>query len=216
MDPAITFIDLAGFTALTEAHGDEHAADLIERFVSMSEERASERDRVVKSIGDAVLLRSDSATDAVRLASELMHGCADEPDFPLLRGGIHTGTVIERNGDVFGGVVNLAARIAAQAHGGQLLVSDTTYAAIADPKPEVVDLGSFSLRNVTDPIRLFELTLGLDHGLAGVDPVCRMRVERDHAGGRLRHDGIDYWLCSLDCAAKFAANPEAYIDHIER
>lgn len=216
MDPAITFIDLAGFTALTEAHGDEHAADLIERFVSMSEERASKRDRVVKSIGDAVLLRSDSSTDAVRLASDLMHSCTKEPDFPLLRGGIHTGPVIERNGDVFGGVVNLAARIAAQAHGGQLLVSAATYAAIDDPKPHVVDLGSFSLKNVNDPIRLFELTLGLDHEFAGIDPVCRMRVERDRAGGRLRHDGIDYWLCSLDCAARFAANPAPYVDHTGR
>ena len=216
MDPGISFVDLAGFTALTEAHGDDEAADLVERFVDIADEERASTDRVVKSIGDAVLLHSLSAQASVDLASRVISRCASEPDFPLARGGVHAGPVVERGSDVFGATVNLAARIASQAHGGQLLVSETVREQLTDPARPVVDLGEFEFRNVSAPVHLFEVSLGLDGGCGGIDPVCRMRVERDRAGGRLRYDGTDYWLCSLACAALFAANPAAYVDTTDR
>lgn len=212
MDPGISFIDLAGFTALTEAHGDDQAADLIERFVEVASEECSPGDRVVKSIGDAVLLHSPSAEGAVALAARVMRQCASEADFPLARGGVHTGPVVERGTDVFGATVNLAARIASQAFGGQLLMSQAVRDHLTDPASTLVDLGEFEFRNVTAPVHLFELSLGLGSGHVGIDPVCRMQVERDRAGGRLRYEGTDYWLCSLACAARFAANPTAYVE----
>lgn len=211
MEPGISFIDLAGFTALTEAHGDEEAADLVERFVAMARAECAGEDRVVKSIGDAVLLHSASALTGVQLADRVMRSCAAEADFPMARAGVHAGSVVERYGDVFGATVNLAARIAAQAHGGQLLVSQVVRNQLGDPALSWVDLGDFELRNVTDVVHLFELSLGLDVGCIGIDPVCRMQVRRDRAGGRLRYEGTDYWLCSLECAARFAANPATYV-----
>ena len=111
---------------------------------------------------------------------------------------------------MFGSTVNVAARIAGQAHGGQLLLSDEVHAEVPDGM-EVVDLGEFDFRNVTGPVHLYELRLGLDHACAGSDPVCRMRVERDRAAGRLRHGGQDYWFCSLACAERFASTPDAFI-----
>lgn len=211
MDPGISFVDLAGFTALTEAHGDDHAADLIERFVEIAHGEQSTGDRVVKSIGDAVLLRSPSGRASVELTVRVMRRCAREPEFPLARGGVHAGPIVERASDVFGATVNLAARIASCAHGGQLLVSATVRGQLVDPALTVVDLGEFEFRNVTAPLHLFEVPLGLDGGCGGIDPVCRMRVERDRAGGSLRYEGTDYWLCSLTCAALFATNPGAYV-----
>lgn len=212
MNPGIAFVDLAGFTALTEAHGDKQAADLIEHFVEIARNEGADDDRLVKSIGDAVLLQSPSASASVGYIARVMRRCATEPEFPFARGGIHSGPVVQRSGDVFGATVNLAARIASQAHGGQLLVSRVVRDELDDPTLEVLDLGEFKLHNVTDPVQLFEIPLGIDAGCAGIDPVCRMRVERSRAGGRLRFEGTDYWLCSLACAALFAANPAAYTD----
>jgi adenylate cyclase len=208
----VAFVDLAGFTALTEAHGDEEAADLVERFVAMAHNECADGDRVVKSIGDAVLLLSPSGPAAAGLAERVMRRCTDEPGFPLVRGGVHSGPIVERTGDVFGTTVNVAARIASHAYGGQLLVSEDVRTQLVGEPGDVIDLGEFEFRNLTDPVHLYEIPLGLDTGHAGIDPVCRMRVEREHAGGRLRYQGTDYWLCSLACAARFAANPAAFVD----
>lgn len=209
MYAGIGFVDLAGFTALTEAHGDTEAADLVERFVAMAEAEAAEDDRVVKSIGDAVLLQSPFGQRALEFTIRLMRRCGTEPGFPLSRAGVHSGPVVVRGGDVFGSTVNVAARIAGQARGGQLLLSDDVRSEVPDGM-EVVDLGEFDFRNVTGPVHLYEHRLGLDHGCAGIDPVCRMRVERDRAAGRLRQRGKDYWFCSLACAERFASDPGAF------
>ncbi|MFP5327058.1 MAG: YHS domain-containing protein [Acidimicrobiia bacterium] len=209
MATGIGFVDLAGFTALTEAHGDNEAADMAELFAAMAQAEAASGDRLVKSIGDAVLLQSPSGKQIVEFATRLMRRCGSEPSFPLARGGAHCGPIVARGGDVFGSTVNVAARIAAQAHGGQLLISHDVRSEI-DDDTAVVDLGEFELRNVADLVHLFEVPLGLEAGPAGVDPVCRMRVERDRAAGRLRHHGHDYWFCSLTCAERFASHPEAF------
>lgn len=210
MDAGVTFIDLAGFTALTEAHGDQQAADLVQQFVSLTEAELTGDDHLVKSIGDAVMLRSTAGPAAVDVARRVMVSCASTRDFPLLRGGVHTGPVVEQGGDLFGATVNVAARIASQARGGQLLISETTFATISGSDQTIIDLGCFDLRNVTDHVRLYQVGLDLDPTVAGIDPVCHMQISREHAGGRLRYQGTEYWLCSLKCAALFAANPGTY------
>jgi adenylate cyclase len=210
MAAGIAFVDLAGFTALTEAHGDDEAADLAERFTTLAATELAGDDRLVKSIGDAVLLHSTSGRRVLELAVRLMRRCDREPGFPLARAGVHCGPIVVRNGDVFGATVNLAARIAAQAHGGQLLLSHAVRAELSDEGTEVLDLGEFELRNVNGLVRLYELRLGLQRGLEAVDPVCHMSVERESAAGRLHHRGQDYWFCSLACAQRFATDPDDF------
>lgn len=210
MGTGIGFVDLAGFTALTEAHGDDEAADLAERFVSLAQTELADDDRIVKTIGDAVLLQSATGARALDLASRVMRRCDRERDFPLARAGVHCGPVVDRGGDVFGSTVNLAARIAAEAHGGQLLISEEVRASVADDSLEVRDLGEFELRNIPGLVRLYEVHLGLDHDRAGIDPVCHMRVARASAVGRLWHHGREHLFCSLACAQHFAADPDAF------
>ena len=73
------------------------------------------------------------------------------------------------------------------------------------------DLGGTWLRNVAESVVLFELRLaGSGYG-GDIDPVCRMPVDRDAAAGKLRHDGREYWFCSLECTAQFAARPASYV-----
>ncbi|MBI2169644.1 MAG: YHS domain-containing protein [Actinobacteria bacterium] len=204
------FVDLAGFTALTEAHGDEDAVALLTRFEKLVATSLGDDDILVKTIGDAVMVAAPSPDSGLSFTVRLFEASHGEPDFPVLRAGLHHGPAVERNGDWFGASVNLAARVAAQAHAGQTLVTDTVVPAAHDAGIEVVDLGEFDLRNIAEPVHLWEVLASPAHDQAGVDPVCRMRVWREESAGRLRHQNADYWFCSLDCAAQFAADPARF------
>lgn len=204
------FVDLAGFTALTEAHGDTDAAALIERFEQLTRDSLTDGGRLVKTIGDAVMLvftTPDAALDGV---ARLVQACVAEPGCPLPRAGLHQGTAVERGGDYIGGSVNLAARVAGQAHGGQVVATHSVAEAARRHDIRVVDLGAFELRNLSAPVELFELELCPLVAGSVVDPVCRMQWQRAEAIGRLRHHDHDYWFCSLDCAARFATDPDRY------
>lgn len=204
------FVDLAGFAALTEAHGDLDAAALVDRFEAITREALGEGDRFVKSIGDAVFFLSPTPPQALRAVTAILERCAAEAGFPRPRTGLHAGVAVARGEDLIGADVNLAARIAAQAHGSQVLASAAVAAAARAEGIRVVELGAFELRNITEPVSLYELDLCPASAGSAIDPVCRMSVSRADAAGRLRHRDVDYWFCSLGCVERFAAQPDAY------
>lgn len=200
----IVFVDLAGFTALTETHGDDEAADLVERFVGVAREAAGPEDRLVKSMGDAVMLVSPGPRSAIGLVTRLLVQCNTASDFPRVRGGIHHGSVTRRDDDYFGAAVNLAARVASEAAGGHVLATEPVATVAREIGTRVVAVGARSLRNIASPVALFELVLvDVPHDQA-VDPVCRMQIERSTAAAHLRHDGRDWYFCSLACVESFA------------
>ena len=211
MEGTFCFIDMAGFTALTEAHGDETAADLVERFVGLVRKAGDETNaRLVASIGDGAFVVADRPEDGVHFVTSLFRLAAAEADFPALRAGLHHGEALERDGNYFGASVNLAARVASQAAGCQVLSTSVAAEAAVRIGTAIESLGTFTLRNVRDPVELFALSVAAEDQRTAIDPVCRMSLNPDVAAGRLRHQGKDYWFCSLDCAASFAANPDAY------
>ena len=201
------FVDLSGFTALTEAHGDADAAEMAMRFADLARQSLSSGDRLVKTLGDAVLVASGGPGPALTFLFELFRRADTQPDFPMLRAGLHHGTAVEREGDFFGAAVNLAARITSLAHAGQVLATAPVAAIARQRSMEVVDLGSFELRNVRDKVRVYALVTGEVSKGGAIDPVCQMRVGRDRSAGRLRHNGIEYWFCSLTCAGAFCNDP---------
>lgn len=209
-EPTFAFVDLAGFTALTEAHGDMQAADLVEQFTDLTVAAIDGNGRLVKTLGDAVMLVFDDPSTAVAALGRLFAAVDTEEGFPVLRAGVHQGPATERGGDFIGASVNLAARITEQAHGGQTLASKSIAAVARAAGLDVVDLGSFRLRHISEPVELFDVRLGPPVAGGVVDPVCRMWIERERAAGRLRHEGYDYWFCSLACAERFAATPDRY------
>lgn len=99
--------------------------------------------------------------------------------------------------------MNLAARVAGQAQGGQTSATTTVVAAARAQSIPVTELGCFSLRNIAEPVKLYELELVAPTQAASLDPVCRMQVRHARAVGRLRHDARDWWFCSLACAGAF-------------
>jgi class 3 adenylate cyclase/YHS domain-containing protein len=204
------FIDLAGFTAITEEQGDEDAAALATRFTRLARECLGPDDRLVKSIGDAVLVTSPEAASGVALVERVLTEAAADPRFPSLRAGLHHGPGVQRDGDVFGASVNLAARVAAEAHAGEVLGTRPIAVAAEAAGIAVAPLGLVHLKNVSDAIQLFSLALVLGATETPVDPVCQAAIDRRAAAGHLRYDGREYWFCSLPCAAAFASNPTWY------
>ena len=148
----------------------------------------------------------------VRFVRRLFAIAAEEPDFPILRAGLHHGEALERDGSFLGSTINVAARVAAQARGGQILATTAVADAARAEGIAVTSIGLVSLRHVRDSVELFELHPTVATGETdAIDPVCRMRVERKQAAGRLRFADVEYWFCSLPCVAAFAANPHAYL-----
>jgi adenylate cyclase len=130
------FADLAGYTALTEAHGDEHAADAAAEFCeavrSLLPEHGAEE---VKAIGDAVLLRAGEAAKAAGLAERIVSGYGWRHRGLGVRVGIHTGTAVRRGDDWFGSAVNVASRVADAARAGEVLCTEATREAIGPAAP---------------------------------------------------------------------------------
>lgn len=209
------FADIAGFTALTEAHGDEEAVGLVAQFSEAVEaELPAVGGEHVKTIGDAVMLRIPDAGDAVLLGLGIANDLMNAHGAPAIRVGLHHGSAVERNGDYFGASVNLAARVSALAAGGEVLLTGTTAALVPDLQGVLYESrGRQRLKNVAEPVEVFAaLRLGGSReDKLSVDPVCRMVVDPDRAAGRLIHDGSAYLFCSLTCAGAFAQQPERFI-----
>jgi adenylate cyclase len=150
------FADLVGFTALAELEGDDRALEvalgLQRRVRSLLADYQAEE---VKAIGDGLMLRCASAMGAVRLGLRVV-GSAEEPSFPPVRVGIHTGPALASEGDWYGRTVNVAARLCAVAPPGQVLVSEATRAAAG--RMRGVSYGERELhwlRNVSEPIATY-------------------------------------------------------------
>jgi adenylate cyclase len=117
---AIAFADLAGYTRLTEEAGEEEAVDIIERFVAGVQDTLPDDARVIKTIGDEVMI---VGTDAAGLLDWAVGFQQLQRERPLPRIGIHQGLTLFRDGDYYGRAVNLAARVGARAAGGEVLVT---------------------------------------------------------------------------------------------
>ncbi|MBE2318271.1 MerR family transcriptional regulator [Solirubrobacter sp. CPCC 204708] len=120
MRVAIAFADLAGYTRLTEEVGEEEALEVVERFVELVTETLPDDARVIKTIGDEVMV---VGTDLGALADWAVGFQTMQTERPLPRIGLHAGSVLYRDGDYYGRAVNLASRVAARATGGEVLVT---------------------------------------------------------------------------------------------
>src|SRR4051812_5535244 len=213
-DATFLFADIAGFTALTEAHGDEEAAELAGSFAAAVCAELSAEGAHVKSIGDALMLRIPDPGEAIRLGLRITGDLMREHGAPAVRVGMHHGPAIERDGDYFGATVNLAARVSAAAVGGEVLLTAQT-AALAPALEGVVyeSRGRRDLRNIREPVELVAaVRIGATTGAhLAVDPVCHMAVDPERAAGRLTYDGDAYFFCTLACAAAFAQRPDRFV-----
>lgn len=150
---AFCFVDLTGFTRYTEEAGDEEALDLIERFVDAVEATLPVDATIVKTIGDEVMI---AASDPAVLTGWAVGFLTLFDERPRPRTGIHFGSAVYRDGDYFGGDVNLAHRIVARAQAGEVLITRSVADGIGDsPLLELDPIGEPTLKGRSAPTELF-------------------------------------------------------------
>jgi len=164
---AILFSDIEDSTDINEKLGDKEWVRLLgshDQLVKASVE--VHRGHIVKSQGDGFMIAFREAADAVRAGIEIQDALNGTGDRRLrrtpirVRVGIHCGTAIERDGDLFGKNVAMAARVAAQANGGEILVSDDIRAALREVEDIVlVDGRDTELKGIPGVHRLWEVAV---------------------------------------------------------
>jgi adenylate cyclase len=154
--PAMSFLDLVGYTRLTEEQGDRAAAALAEALALLVDRSAREYGGVpVKWLGDGVMVHFREPAGAV-LSALRMVAQLPEAGLPPAHVGVAAGPVVVQGGDYFGRTVNLAARIAARAGPGQVLVSQSVAESASPEGVSFVELGELRLKGIARPVRLLE------------------------------------------------------------
>jgi adenylate cyclase len=153
--PAMCFLDLTGYTRLTEERGDEAAADLAARLAGLVRRSSQEHDRTpVKWLGDGVMFYFREPPDAVLAAVEMVEVVGSQ-GLPPAHVGIHAGPVVFQDGDYFGRTVNLAARIAEYARPGEVLVSQEVVDTADGGPVAFTEIGPVELKGVPGTLRLY-------------------------------------------------------------
>jgi adenylate cyclase len=148
----IAFADLAGYTRLTEEAGEEEAVDVVERFVESVALTLPDDARVIKTIGDEVMVVGADPSALVDWAVGFQALNAGRR--PLPRIGIHCGEALYRDGDYYGRAVNLASRVGARAAGGEVLVTEPVVAA-AGSHLRFEPIGEVKLKGFKEATDLF-------------------------------------------------------------
>jgi class 3 adenylate cyclase len=151
------FADIVGFTAFTERVGDDAAADVAVAFKSAAGHAADMPGcEVVKDLGDGVMIHGRDAVSVVMLALRLAHELTGEGWCPPVRMGLHSGTAVQRDGDWYGSTVNVAARLAASAGPGEVLMSVETRDRLATGAGlTIADRGPRSFKDVAAPLAVY-------------------------------------------------------------
>lgn len=153
---AVAFADLVGFTRLGEAVPPEELEGLANRLVEMTHEVVTPPVRLIKSIGDAVMLVSPEPEPLLTVMLALLDAATADAEFPRLRVGLASGMAVSRAGDWFGSPVNLASRVTGVARPGALLVTEAVRDAIGDEAGiEWSFAGAKRLKNIKDDVKVF-------------------------------------------------------------
>ena len=208
----ILFVDLSGFTPLTEAMGDAAAAALMERFSGLVRRAALEHNgTVVKQIGDEFMLAFTEPAAAVACGLDIEAAASAEEQFPAVRQGAHAGRVLYRVGDYVGSTVNVAARVVAEADRHQFLITGAVRDGAGDRGDATFSgAGTRSLRGIAERVELFEVVPTSARPARAIDPVCLMELDPSTCLTQLTWRGAQVHFCSEACLARFVAAPDQY------
>jgi adenylate cyclase len=152
--PAMCFLDITGYTRLTQERGDVAAAELAEQLGQLVQRTSVKYGgRPVKWLGDGVMLYFPDPGRGVVAAVEMVAGVA-AAGLPPAHVGLHAGPVIFQEGDYYGQTVNIASRIAEYARPGEVLVSQEVVDASGDVELVFREIGPVELKGVSAAVRL--------------------------------------------------------------
>ena len=154
---AVAFCDLAGYTRYTEEEGEEEALSFVERFVEAVSETIPDDARVIKTIGDEVMIVGQDVQAMTDWAVGFQQLFRERPE-PRI--GIHYGATLYRDGDYYGREVNLASRVVARARGGEVLVTDAVVERVAESEHLAFEgVGQVKLKGFTESTQLCRATM---------------------------------------------------------
>jgi adenylate cyclase len=153
--PAICFLDISGYTALTHERGDQAAAELAGTLARVVQRVAVEHGgRPIKWLGDGVMLHLPDPTAAIPAAVAMVDAIA-AAGMPLAHIGLHAGPIVIQEGDYYGRTVNLASRIGEYARPGEILVSADLVEAAGESPISLASIGMVELKGVPGTIELY-------------------------------------------------------------
>jgi class 3 adenylate cyclase len=157
---AIMFTDLEGSTTASSRHGDDHAVEAIERHDQIVRDAlAGSNGREVKHTGDGILASFNHVSRAVDCAIVIQQSFRDTKrggPATRVRIGLSAGEPVDRHRDIYGAVVNLAARICAHAEPGQILVSAAVKELAVGKSLGFIEMGQVALKGFDEPVRLYQ------------------------------------------------------------
>jgi adenylate cyclase len=208
----VAFVDLAGFSAITDVYGDASAIAVLGRFEELVREALGGHGPPIKWMGDEARFGFPDPAAALQVLGCLLPACRAEPRIPLTRAGLNHGPVLRRANDLFGSTVNIAARIAALASLGQLLATQPVADTAAASGIVVRGIGNESLRSIADQVPLYSIELAPAFDPAWIDPVCKMHAPY---AAYQRNTATEPWFCSERCAEAYRRSPAVYLWRIE-
>ncbi len=208
-------IDLVGFTALNDTHGDDLAATLAIALAGHARACTDPEVELVKLLGDGALIAAHDVPAAFVFLDRILERLADE-HFPLaVRVGMHHGTAVVFEADYLGRSVNLASRISHEARPGQVIATRTVAEHALGRGLDVDSLGARQLRHIGEPVEIYSIGVDALASPSGLDPVCHMRLTDEHWAVTVRWHSATIGFCSNECAARFAENPDLFVGHLE-
>jgi class 3 adenylate cyclase/YHS domain-containing protein len=191
---------------MTESMGDAAAAGVVAWFSELVREAVNRHHgRVVERIGDAFMLTFSDTREAVRCALEIEERTTAEDQFLALRGGIHFGPVLYREGGYVGSNVNVAARVSSEAKRHQILVTpDVRREAATLLDVEFVPAGRHTLKGLSGELEFFEAVRRERQNRSTVlDPVCGMELTPAGVAAKVKLGDTDFSFCSEKCLRIF-------------
>jgi adenylate cyclase len=154
MRVAIAFADLTGYTRMTEEEGELSAVDAVERFVEAVEVTLPDEARIIKTIGDEVMI---IGSDAAALTDWAVGFQAMQTERPLPRIAVHRGVALFRDGDYYGRDINIASRVSARSAGGEVLVTRPVVevARVGGGHLEFERIGEVTLKGFSESTEVF-------------------------------------------------------------
>jgi class 3 adenylate cyclase len=159
----VLFTDLVGHTEMMSRLGDDRGREVLREHERMTREVLKAHGGTeVKTMGDGFMASFGSVTKAVECAVALQRAFEAQNQEPgtenlSVRVGLNAGEPIEEDGDLFGATVILAARIAARAEGGEILVADTVRGLCSGKGFSFADRGEFTAKGFEEPVRIYEV-----------------------------------------------------------
>ena len=214
---AILMVDLNGYTALTDIHGAEAAAHIIDKYIRIAKQSLTGDSFLQERVGDQLMIVSDSADNLAKTAITLQKNLEQENGFLKIHSGLHYGRVLELNGHLFGSTVNLTARLMSKAGNGELICSKDFMEALKNKLLyQFIAKGIVQFKNVLGSKMIFGLlpAQGKQTGTL-VDPVCKMIIGDSEKDIHLHYQGETHYFCSYDCRDIFQQNIFHYVPQRE-